>query len=568
MAVFWGESEMTNDTTYSLAYLDDEKFNRFADKAGLDHETRKSLENMRSTIRGLGGDTPAPATAPSPAAPESLDLGPVGQPMYEVSDTGVATTPAFAPGPVQAGAAAPAPQRRGIDPERMVVAGRPTQQSVSLRASAPVSGVAGFGGLMTEAKKARAAGAEKLGEAQSEAEGAQASYEAAAQREMEAARAQNARELQIVQERDAGLQNLQAQRAANDVKRKEAFSAEMKKYDQLVSDAQGAAVDPDNWYKDPDGSTNYGRKIGASIAMALGQFGAALAGGPNAAMQIIQGAIDNDIQAQRDAIKGKRDDIDAQRTRMADLRAQFGDDQKAELALEDQYWGNYDRQLAEVALQSKDPQIQANYEKAKAAVQEKRADIKARFAETAQAGIERGIALEGDLRARQNAAAMQRAELAAKTQGGVDNELVVPGVGVAVSKDAAKKAIELKNGVDALNRGIGDLLALREKHGGGFSETLHPEDAARAEQIATGLKMQLKVAWQLGIMSDDEYKRMDRVVADATDYGTPWSDTPKASLEQLRSGMTGLADQAFKNYGLPGYQAAGGAPASFRRQGG
>jgi hypothetical protein len=72
--------------------------------------------------------------------------------------------------------------------------------------------------------------------------------------------------------------------------------------DELSAEIRDFQVDPDRLWKQKGTAA----EIGAAIAQALGAFGAGLTGGPNYAMQIIQTAIDRDIQAQRDDIANKR----------------------------------------------------------------------------------------------------------------------------------------------------------------------------------------------------------------------------------------------------------------------
>ena len=63
------------------------------------------------------------------------------------------------------------------------------------------------------------------------------------------------------------------------------------------------------------------------------------------------------------------------------------------------------------------------------------------------------------------------------------------------AESAAKKAIELKNGTDALASGVSELLALRKKHGGGWAENLNKEnaqDAAKANQLATTIRVGMR----------------------------------------------------------------------------
>src|SRR5712664_540446 len=63
-------------------------------------------------------------------------------------------------------------------------------------------------------------------------------------------------------------------------------------------------IDPEHWLN----SRNIGQKISAALGIALGGFGAALTGGPNQALGIIQKYIDQDIDAQKANLGKKQTD--------------------------------------------------------------------------------------------------------------------------------------------------------------------------------------------------------------------------------------------------------------------
>ena len=77
-----------------------------------------------------------------------------------------------------------------------------------------------------------------------------------------------------------------------------------------IEELKNTNVDPNRFYN------NIGTvgKIGAAVAMGLGAAGAALAGGPNTAADIIRGAIDNDIKSQVANIEKGRAVIGAKQT--------------------------------------------------------------------------------------------------------------------------------------------------------------------------------------------------------------------------------------------------------------
>jgi hypothetical protein len=77
-------------------------------------------------------------------------------------------------------------------------------------------------------------------------------------------------------------------------------------------------VDPTRIFNGDSGAI---RAIGSAIAVGLGAFGAALTGGQNYALQIIQASIDRDIEAQKENIQNRQE---ANQTALARIQQQYG----------------------------------------------------------------------------------------------------------------------------------------------------------------------------------------------------------------------------------------------------
>lgn len=150
-------------------------------------------------------------------------------------------------------------------------------------------------------------------------------------------------------------------------------------------------------------------------------------------------------------------------------------------------------------------------------------------------------------------AAQQREDAKANS---VDRELVVPGVeGVAISKDAAKKAIELKNTADANLSNLRRLIDLRKKHGGGWIASKSKENAADyaiAQQIATELRTNQRAGMGLGTLSEGDKALLEEFIKDPTAY-SPMGGTD-AAIHALYGRSLEKTDQQMKNYGLGGYR--------------
>ena len=129
---------------------------------------------------------------------------------------------------------------------------------------------------------------------------------------------------------DIEQQRLHAQRAESERDRQKAMQVASDDYRRAITDFESKTVDPAKWYHD----RGTGGTIAAAIAMGLGAFGSSLTGGPNAALEIIQGAIRDDIDAQKQNIATAGRGLEAQHGLLADMRQRFGDERDAELATE------------------------------------------------------------------------------------------------------------------------------------------------------------------------------------------------------------------------------------------
>jgi hypothetical protein len=85
---------------------------------------------------------------------------------------------------------------------------------------------------------------------------------------------------------------------------------------------KGQKIDPDQYL----GSA--GAKITAALAMAMGAMGAAFTGGPNYAMQIIQGAIQDNIDAQKANFAKKRGEADDAHAHIGEVEGKFDKDRQ------------------------------------------------------------------------------------------------------------------------------------------------------------------------------------------------------------------------------------------------
>lgn len=123
------------------------------------------------------------------------------------------------------------------------------------------------------------------------------------------------------------LDMINYERSVIEEKRQQAINEFDAKYADTMNQLQNAKVDPDRFY-----GGSVGKRVLAGIAIALGQFGAGLqGGGRNAALDIINKAIDDDIAAQKEGIQKLGMQASLQRQFMSDIRQRFADQDQAQL---------------------------------------------------------------------------------------------------------------------------------------------------------------------------------------------------------------------------------------------
>ena len=135
------------------------------------------------------------------------------------------------------------------------------------------------------------------------------------------------------------------------------------RYETAVDEFKAAKTeDPENFWKDKQGKTQWGRKALGAIAMAMGAFASAKTGGPNVAMQVIQGKIRRDIEAQRKAREGKRQAVGAEKDALNTARQLFDDEYRQNRAAYSMELGRHQDIVNAQIEEAKDPIRKAKLE--------------------------------------------------------------------------------------------------------------------------------------------------------------------------------------------------------------
>lgn len=123
-----------------------------------------------------------------------------------------------------------------------------------------------------------------------------------------------------------------------------------------------------------------GAQLVSALAIALGQFGASINGGPNAALQIVNANIDRRIAAQRDNIGNAGKAHDREMSLYKQNLEAFGDKERATLATKVQYLDQAKAMADQQYAASKHSMNEANYNAVNEKLLNERADTLDKFA--------------------------------------------------------------------------------------------------------------------------------------------------------------------------------------------
>lgn len=268
------------------------------------------------------------------------------------------------------------------------------------------------------------------------------------------------------------------------------------------------------------------QKILGGIALALGGFASGFNGGPNQALEIINRAIDRDIEEQKFNINNEREDkklkygklkdrMNVGQSMLQNLRGKYNDDSQAETALRLLYNQVSQTKIAELTSKIENKTqlasvagIVGGLKREQAALQQQmqgqvlQQQILARYASD-NVGEEMPPEVE----------AMLPKELREIRR--AHKERSAPGwIGQAKDKESASKFVEKATEVQPAIDGAARILAMTSPNNPEFSR-LNPEDRAKASTELVALVGQLRVPFVgPGAMTEKEYERIMNTLGD------------------------------------------------------
>lgn len=348
-----------------------------------------------------------------------------------------------------------------------------------------------------------------------------------------AAEAQGQMEFNVAQEQEKLLRASQAEYQKN-------FAEIDKEFKNVIHDVQNQHINPNHYME----NMSTGKKVSTAIGLFLGGIGQGMVGGDNPAQKFLMDQIQRDVDAQK-ANLGK------QETLLSANLKRFGNLHDATQITNAMQMGIYAAKIRGAESQVKGPEARL-----KAAQFATELDMKAAEIMDKQAQKQAAAAVMRMVNAPAKTEADYKNRLA--TLQAVDKDMYkdaqeryIPGVGVA-SKKPGDKDLELLTSSKQMQRGLTELQARAATIG-----TTVPGTKADAENKAkvANLKLEMKNAYQLGVLSQSDLDMLDNIVSDP---GSLMTSNAIAKLEATKQGMAAKEKGVIAKLGITPFEGGGG----------
>lgn len=277
--------------------------------------------------------------------------------------------------------------------------------------------------------------------------------------------------------------------------------------------------------KNPWAEMSTGSKIGAALAIGLGAYSSSINGGPNQAYQIINDAMNRDVDLQMKRIDKKGKELAGEKDYLGLIRQATSDKQTQALMLKDLYLGHVENQIKQIAETSKSKEVQERAKQMLGALGQKRTE----------AGL--------DIAQKQANVAKTYAEIGAAAGGKPEN--FIPGVGMALTAEDAKEAKKINETALNFNKTLDDAIKHRETYG---AEVLNRNAVAKGQSLGADLLLQVKNLGQLGVLSKSDIEDVINplVPSDITEA----SPSTMERLLRAKEYVSNKVDAFYKSKGL------------------
>lgn len=339
----------------------------------------------------------------------------------------------------------------------------------------------------------------------------------------------------------------QAQMIEDARKEEERFQAEKQKrldegqalFKQSLDDLNAQKIEPNRLYA----NQSTGDKIIAAIGIALGGIAAGMTGQKNSALEIIQNAIDRDIEAQKIEVEKKAKNVSAQGSLYNDLVGRLQNEDAAR-----HYMTSLLLEQSKSTLEQYKTQITNSAQAAELGKLYGEIDVKSGEAQQkAQEALAKDPAQQQAIRAGVLGNKIDPSNLSKE-----DRERYVPSLNSFARDSTSAKMVEdaKKNYDDAVNlidQIVGEREGVKDKAGnvlveGKGTEFLNRGVVARQQARAAQLLIKLKDVGKLGALSGGDYNLLyDQVPRDPTELNLSvigFDDPVVTRLKQLKKDLT------------------------------
>lgn len=206
------------------------------------------------------------------------------------------------------------------------------------------------------------------------------------------AQAQERRQFEIAADAQRQMAEAQAAEQARQVEAERARQAQindrMAAFDNTIRRVQEQRIDPEGFF-----GGDFGRRIGAGILVALGQFAAGLTGGENAALGIINRAIDRNLESQRANMQNAREGARLEGQALSQFQNLLGDERAAEDAARAAHLAAVQSRLQGMIASARPDQV-ASLQKLSNAIQAAQAAAQQAAADRGRWSIERSFSVD------------------------------------------------------------------------------------------------------------------------------------------------------------------------------
>lgn len=302
-----------------------------------------------------------------------------------------------------------------------------------------------------------------------------------------------------LQDHQFNAEKLEADRVQREAARQAQYEKEVGEYDTLSKQLLNAKVDPDRYWN----SRSTGQKVLASISLFLGGLGGGVSGkGGNVGLDIINKAIDADIDSQKSDLDRLQKVGGMKQTVLSMMRDKFTDERQAESATKAFHLDQTVMKLKEVAARNKGPEVQAQVDGLIGQLEAQKMGLLAGFEQASKA---KQVMLGGGQQLPPG--------VDVETLPADQRERYVTGMGLATTKEGAKEMMKLKASTDGSTQMLGELIKLTHKTG----KSINPETKQYAESLSAMLKGQVREGvLGPGTVNESERKVLDNLIKDPT----------------------------------------------------